>query len=234
MADTTLIYSAMLDVMEQVQAVGKTGRNSAQGYNFRGIDEVVNAVGPALRKCSVIVVPRVLSMHHRDFTTDKGKIQHEAIVEVEYSFIAEDGSRIVCSAPGEASDFSDKATTQAMSVAYRTALIQALCLPTDSPDPDESGVVRGQETLSSWEEGGWQDWVSRDRAWDDNVTLSKEVPQGAAKEALMDWFDGEGFSKDTMTVDQSVAWLRKIGEATDVKEQTYTPSSLLDDPEAPF
>ena len=52
-------------------------------------------------------------------------------VVVAYTFTAPDGSSIVTSAAGEAMDSGDKATPKAMSVAYRTALLQALCLPTD-------------------------------------------------------------------------------------------------------
>jgi hypothetical protein len=43
---------------------------------------------------------------------------------------------LVATVAGEGSDSLDKATSKAMSVAYRTALLQALCLPTSDPDPD--------------------------------------------------------------------------------------------------
>jgi hypothetical protein len=39
-------------------------------------------------------------------------------------------------------DSGDKATAKAMSVAMRTALLQALCLPTDEPDPDATSYER--------------------------------------------------------------------------------------------
>ena len=41
MAEQT-IYQALSAVMGDVQAVGKDGRNTQQGFNFRGIDAVVN------------------------------------------------------------------------------------------------------------------------------------------------------------------------------------------------
>ena len=63
-------------------------------------------------------------------------------VEVEFTFHGPDGSTIVCSALGEASDAGDKATSKAHSVAFRTALLQALCIPTDEPDPDASSHER--------------------------------------------------------------------------------------------
>lgn len=139
------IYAAYGAVMDEVQAIGKTQRNESQNYSFRGVDAVINAVGPKLREHGIGVAPRVISQSHRDFLSDRGKTQHEAIVEMGYTlFSTVDGSHLPeMSACGEASDFSDKATSQAESVAYRTLWIQALCIPTGMPDPDESGVVRG-------------------------------------------------------------------------------------------
>ena len=39
-------------------------------------------------------------------------------------------------------DSGDKATAKAMSVAFRTALLQVFFLPTDEKDPDEDSFVR--------------------------------------------------------------------------------------------
>lgn len=130
-------------VMADVQSVGKEGFNKAQGFNFRGVDAVVNAVGPALRKHGLVVLPRVINKSHRDFETTKGALMHECVVEVEYTFTAEGCEPLVCSSVGESADSGDKATAKAMSVAYRTMWLQALCIPTDEPDPDEMSVQRG-------------------------------------------------------------------------------------------
>lgn len=135
MAELT-IYQALNAVMSAVQAVGKDGRNTQQNFNFRGIDSVVNAVGPALRDNGVIVTPRVLSRHYESYESRNGAQMRNAVLEVEFTFHGPDGSTIVCSALGEASDAGDKATPKAHSVAFRTALLQALCIPTDEPDPD--------------------------------------------------------------------------------------------------
>ena len=137
------IYGALSAVMGEVSSVGKDERNSGQGFNFRGIDAVVNAVGPALRKHGVIVVPRVQSC---DYSTieigEKRKATAHVRVIVEYIFIAQDGSTISCTTAGEAMDQGDKATAKAMSVAFRIALLQALALPTSEPDPDASSYER--------------------------------------------------------------------------------------------
>lgn len=136
------VHEALSAVMADVRAVGKDGYNEQQKFKFRGVDGVVNAVGPALREHVVLVTPRVLDKSYRDFETSRGALMHECIVEVEYTFTGPEGDTLVGSSLGESADSGDKATAKAMSVAYRTWWLQALCIPTDEPDPDETTVER--------------------------------------------------------------------------------------------
>ena len=53
------IIKLLSAVMEDAGAVRKSERNTHQNFNFRGIDAVVNAVSPALRKHGVVVLPTV-------------------------------------------------------------------------------------------------------------------------------------------------------------------------------
>jgi hypothetical protein len=124
------------EVMRDVQAVGKHDRNSAQGFNFRGIDAVVNAVGPALRKAGGFIVPSIDRVTYETTQTAKGSALTVARVIVTYCVYGQTGEPILGSVTAEAFDSGDKATAKAMSVAYRTFLLQVLCLPTDEPDPD--------------------------------------------------------------------------------------------------
>ena len=142
MSDTPAIYDALAAVMVDVQAVAKSDKNTHQNFMFRGIDAVVNAVGPALRTHGVIVVPQVLDVSYEQVQTSTGKPSTACRVRVNYVFCAQDGSQLEASVAGEAWDSGDKATPKAMSVAFRTALLQALCLPTDEPDPDEHTYER--------------------------------------------------------------------------------------------
>lgn len=134
----TTIYAALAAVMADVNHVAKRDRNTqGRGYDFRGIDAVVNAVGPALRTHEVIVVPHVESYEYGEILSGKDRTpMGHARVVVTYTFFGPEGDSIPCSAAGEAFDSGDKATPKAMSVAFRTALLQALALPTDEPDPD--------------------------------------------------------------------------------------------------
>jgi hypothetical protein len=137
------IIKRLSAVMEAVGNVSKGERNQAQGFNFRGIDAVVNAVSPALRKNGVVVVPRLIHSEYATVTVGKNQTQMgHARVQVEYAFYAEDGSSISAIVAAESMDSGDKATAKAMSVAFRTALLQALCLPTDELDPDHEVFER--------------------------------------------------------------------------------------------
>ena len=60
LGDGSSIHKKLVEVMRQVSHVAKSSRNEAQGWAFRGVDEVLNAVGPALRAHGVLCVPTVL------------------------------------------------------------------------------------------------------------------------------------------------------------------------------
>ncbi len=142
MPDILNIQESLTKVMVDVGAVAKTGRNVSQNFNFRGVDAVVNAVSPALQKYNVVVVPHLDHVEYVPIQTTKGALMMSARVIVTYRFVGQGGDFVEATVPGEAFDSGDKATAKAMSVAFRTALLQALSLPTDEPDPDEETYER--------------------------------------------------------------------------------------------
>jgi len=142
------IYAALAAVMADVDHVSKRDRNEHQKFLFRGIDAVVNAVGPVLRKHSVVVIPSVKTVHYDVVQTSTGKPASACRIVADYTFYAPDGSSIVTTVAAEAWDNGDKAAPKAMSVAFRTALLQALALPTDEPDPDSQTYERASEPKS--------------------------------------------------------------------------------------
>src|SRR5699024_4257773 len=141
----TTVHQALNRVMRDVQAVRKGERNNAPGggFMFRGIDAVTNAVGPALREHGVIVTPSVIDWHHGTVTVGQRQTQMgHARVLIKFTWYGPEGDSIETIAAGEAFDSGDKATAKAHSVAFRTCMIQTLCLPTDEPDPDEHTYER--------------------------------------------------------------------------------------------
>ena len=136
--ETPTVVQALSAVMADVRAVAKKERNTSQGggFYFRGIDAVVNAVGPALRTHGVVVTPHLDNIDRREGRTSKGGTLNYVAVIVTYTFTGPAGDTMTATVPGEAFDSGDKATAKAMSVAFRTCLLQALTLPTDEADPD--------------------------------------------------------------------------------------------------
>lgn len=117
-------------VMNDVRAVGKSDTNSHFKFQFRGIDTVLDAVGPALRTHGVVVIPEL-----REQSSEVVGKSIRVLVKVAYTFYGPAGDHITAIVPGEAMDAQDKASSKAMSVAFRTALIQALSIPTGERDP---------------------------------------------------------------------------------------------------
>lgn len=143
------IQQSLIEVMKEVGAVGKNDRNTAQGFAFRGIDAVINAVSPAFQKHGVIAVPTVVDRETSMIESAKGKAMTHVQLKVAYTFYGSEGDFISATVYSEAMDYGDKATAKAMSVALRTALLQTLALPTDEPDPDSQSYERGADSIAN-------------------------------------------------------------------------------------
>ncbi|OYN81715.1 ERF family protein [Mycolicibacterium sphagni] len=141
-AGSPTVFEAWNAVMRDVQFISKNSRNEAQKFNFRGIDAVMNAVGPVLREHGVIVVPLGAKHEAERYTTAKGGQMCNRVVEMGYQVFGPRGDSFTGIAYGEAADSGDKAITKAESVALRTFLLQSLMLPTDDPDPDAESHER--------------------------------------------------------------------------------------------
>jgi hypothetical protein len=141
----------VIAVMREVEGLAKRDKNTAQGFNFRGIDAVMNAVGPALRKHGGFVLPRIMGMQHETMPSKNGGTLNVVRLNVDYSVYGDEGDPITGSVAAEAFDSGDKATAKAMSVAYRTFLLQLLCLPTDEIDPDAQNYELAEVKARDWD-----------------------------------------------------------------------------------
>ena len=137
MADKKNIYETISAVMAEIGSIGKESRNSQQGFMYRGIDAVMNAINPALIKHKLFVVPEVLNQRREERQTAKGSNLIYSVCTIKYTFYAEDGSSVSAIVIGEGMDSGDKATNKAMSVAFKYACFQTFCIPTEEmKDPD--------------------------------------------------------------------------------------------------
>lgn len=131
------IFETITAVMADIGAVGKNSKNQQQGFMFRGIDAVMNALAPALAKNKCFVVPEILEQTREERQTIKGGTLLYSICKIKYTFYAEDGSNVSAVVIGEGMDSGDKATNKAMSIAFKYACFQVFCIPTEEmQDPD--------------------------------------------------------------------------------------------------
>lgn len=136
------VYAAIAAVSKDMaeQGISKSRKNSqGSGYNFRGIDDVLNALAPSLVSHGLVIVPRCTERESVERTTKNGGAIFYTTVKVEFDFIAvKDGSRHTATMYGEAMDTSDKSTNKAMSAAYKYAAFQTFCIPTEGDNDADS------------------------------------------------------------------------------------------------
>lgn len=149
-----MVFEAVHRLMQSVDSIGKDGTyNGGQSgrYKFRKVDDVMDAVGRAMRDVGLVMQTQVISGPSYDVTqvpNRDGKLVEWTTcrVTMAYTFIdVRDGSRHVIEMPGEGRDSSDKATSKALAMAMKYALTQGLCIPLESeqdPDADRPTIER--------------------------------------------------------------------------------------------
>lgn len=145
----TKVYQAICAISGELAKIGisKERRNTQQGYQFRGIDDVYSALSSLLAQYKLCVIPRVLGRTVTERETKSGGVLFYAIVDVEFDLVsAEDGSRHTARIVGEAMDSGDKATNKAMSAAYKYFALQTFCIPTEGDNDADSSTheVKGK------------------------------------------------------------------------------------------
>lgn len=195
------VVEVMLAVMRSVTSIGKSDFNDFHKFNFRGIDTVLDKVGPAFREHGVLTLPELLSLSAESVKSSKDKPMRLTTVTVKYTFVGPAGDREFTVVPGEAWDSEDKGSSKAMSVAFRTALLQVLAIPTKERDP-HAGPVVSTKLAALREEAkkltmGDKGWTFEQLA-DEYASWSQGADIAAADEADMEKFVRTLRPKQTM------------------------------------
>ena len=134
------VYQRIRDVQAEMakEGVAKSRKNQQQGYTFRGIEDLQNALAPVLAQHGLVILPRYRDRVVTERQTKLGGVMFHVTIEGAFDFVAvEDASTHTVITYGEAMDSGDKATNKAMSAAYKYAAFQAFCIPTEAmPDAD--------------------------------------------------------------------------------------------------
>lgn len=137
MSDRT-VFKALNEVQKELASIGigKNQKNDFDGYQYRGIDDVLNTLGPILAKHGVLIIPSVESSETRQVPTKNGGTQNHTKMTVNYTLYDVHGDHVTHSAQGEAFDRGDKSVNKAMTAAYKYFMFQSFCIPMVGNDAD--------------------------------------------------------------------------------------------------
>lgn len=196
------IYQLIPKAMQKVGAIGKDSVNKTQGFKYRGIDAVYNALNPVMAELGLFIVPEILDHRREERESEKtydGKITKTilkySILTIRYTMFAPDGSSVSCTVVGEGMDSGDKASNKAMSVAMKYACFQLFMIPTEEtaidPDQESHEVTSGAKEPKAPKQTA-QERIKQPQTPPVNASMSKvpSVPQTGKeppKNAVLDY-----------------------------------------------
>lgn len=132
------VIQALAAVAADIDAVEK-GR-SAQGYKYRGIDDVLNALHGPMSRNGVVIVPVVEATERiqRDDYGKGGWFEEKAVVRYRIYGPAGRDDYIDAAVPASALDNSDKVMGKVLSYAFKSLAFQVFTLPTDASLDNEA------------------------------------------------------------------------------------------------
>jgi hypothetical protein len=137
------VVTSMLAVAKALgeQGIAKSRKNKDQGFNFRGVDDVMGVLNGLLVDNQLVMLPEALSHQFSTYPMKNDRTGYRSVVHLKLTFISTiDGSREVMSMFGEGADTADKSTGKAQSYAYKDAILKAFSVPLagnpEDRDPD--------------------------------------------------------------------------------------------------
>ena len=133
MAESPLaVHAAIGKVMAALgkEGIAKTNKNTQQGFMFRGIDDVYNSLSQHLVAAGLVILPTYTDRTVVEYESKHGGRIVNVVLKGLFRIVAtSDGSCVTVETIGEAMDNGDKATSKAMSVAFKYMAMQLFCIP---------------------------------------------------------------------------------------------------------
>jgi len=156
------VYAAINAITAELSKAGiaKTHTNAVDGYKYRSIDDVLDRLAPLLAAYRLCVLPRALERTVIERSDEQDRLLLHVALRVSFALTSvEDGTSHIVEAYGEALDGGDKATSKAMSAAYKAAMVQTFCIPVcGAEDPDRTTHRLSSRTHSPEPLQGWRQW----------------------------------------------------------------------------
>ena len=148
------VHEAIRRVIADLGGIGKNQRNKEQGYNFRGIDDVLKELHPLLAEHGVVIAPDVVERVYEERERAQGSPSHCAHLHVRYRVYGAAGDVLDLSTWGEGLDYGDTATNKAMTGAFKYMLFQLFAVADSTDDADHEspeGGATSTRTSSDWQ-----------------------------------------------------------------------------------
>jgi hypothetical protein len=203
-----LLHRVMIDI----GAVEKTGWNESQKFNFRTIDDAINAAHKALTLHGVIAVPEIVDKSSERIATKNGNPAQRVELTVRYRFVGPKGDEVAATVASEGIDYGDKATSKAMSMALKYALFHTLMIPTMEADPDsESYEIVPEPTITAEE-------VVQITNWFDKFTDGEQ--RKGLKDAFVDKYGCRPLELPSRLMSDFYEWAGQVLAVEETKEKT--------------
>lgn len=190
------VYKAIAGITADLAKVGiaKNDTNKFDNYKYRGIDAIYNALAPLLAKHGLCVLPRVLDRESVERSSAKGGVLFHTTLTVEFDLVAaEDGSKHVIRAIGEGMDRGDKSVNKAMTAAFKYAMFELFCIPTEGEDADSESHEVSEKPAKAYDITPWIDGISgaADKTELDGIAAqlrdARGVPDAAMRNIRAAW-----------------------------------------------
>jgi hypothetical protein len=157
------VYAAISAIMAELAETGiaKSRTNARDQYVYRSIDDVMARMSPLLAKHRLCILPRVIERSSEDRSDATQALLIRVALRVAFDLVSgRDGSLHTVEAFGEALDSGDKATSKAMSAAFKQAILQAFCVPISGYDDAEAASHRLVAKRDQPDpDQGWDQWA---------------------------------------------------------------------------
>lgn len=153
------VYRCVCEVQGMLakEGIAKSRRNEQQKYQFRGIDDVYNALASCMAAVGLVIIPSYSERSVVERKSSTGGTLFVVSVVGKYEFVSrKDGSRFVAGPFfGEAMDSGDKATNKAMSASYKYMALQVFAIPTEGDNDADATTHK----IDAWQQHV-ADWMS--------------------------------------------------------------------------
>ncbi len=241
------IEETFVAVMRKIGPIAKEQTNEAQGYKFRGIDDVLAEVNAALTEYGLFYLPNVISYEREWRSAKSGADMVHVFLIVRYDFYNEaGGGPLSMTIPTEGRDASDKATNKAMTGALKYGLLQCFAIPVRDADEQDKTTPESHgpaATTRSVEQGEPESEVrpptpldKRPKGvvpltWTKQVAMTLTADLDPAGDMALEWWKDAMILNDLMGPDDDLDAVERITD-TDATAVVEVLVAHLDDHKA--